>query len=521
MSLTRRDFLQRASALGLTVAVLPTLGCAPDDGLPDDGFPRYTWDGDPGPETLFEHGVASGDPLADAVLLWTRLSPGTTDDVEVFVEVSEAPDFLRRVAVGTFTTGAGRDHALTVDQTDLEPGTTYYYRFSALGRTSPVGRTRTLPAGAVDRLRLGVASCSNYGFGYFHAYRHLARRPDVDVVLHLGDYFYEHASVGEGFFYGAFRPLDPPWEVLNLEDYRRRYAHYRKDPDLQELHRQHPMVHAWDDHEFADNPEIGGSANHDPETEGAWEDRVAAALQAYGEWMPTRLDGNKIYRELVFGDLLHVVLTDRQRRFLWPGEADGTRYLGAEQTTWVLDRIAGVTAPWLLFCTATSFTSRSADGDLGSTFNGSPWDPTSRREILDAVADAGIENLVVVCGDLHKAQALDVAHDPTVYDPATGEGSEGVELACGSVASPGLPSGTGDAPHFFWTEHGQRTYLLLDVTPERLQAEFWGYEDALKEQEELPPQVLLKAYTSAAGSHHLVETSTATTDKADAPALAP
>lgn len=522
MTWSRREFLERCAALGVTLAALPSMSCAPKgDGLPDDGFPRYQWDGDPGPETTFSHGVASADPLSDAVLLWTRVSPGADGDVDVFVEVSETATFDRRVAVDTFTVNADTDYTLTLDQTDLESGKTYYYRFSALGRTSPVGRARTLSAGTVDRLRVAVCSCSNYGFGYFHGYRHIAQRSDLDFWVHLGDYIYEHASVGEGFFYGGFRPLDPPNECLSLEDYRRRYAWYRGDADLQELHRQHPMMHCWDDHEFCDNPKVGGAANHDPDTEGSWEDRKAAALQAIHEWLPSRLDGNKIYREFVLGDLAHVVFTDRQRRYLWPEADDAELYLGAEQTTWLADRLANVTVPWLIFCTGTTFTSRSPTGDAGGTLDGEPWDSTSRRQVLDAVAAAGIENLVVLVGDIHKSQAMDVAHDPTAYDPTDGAGSEGVEFACGSITSPGLGSGDTGAPQLLWTVADQRSYLLLDITPAVLQAEFWGYADALKEEEALPVEQLLKAFTTASGSHHLVETSIASSPRPDAADLAP
>jgi alkaline phosphatase D len=521
MPMTRRELLERCAALGVTLTLLPTLGCDPDDRLGDDGFPLYSWDGPLGPATTFEHGVASGDPLSDAVLLWTRVSPdAAATEVEIFLEVSLAPDFAERVAVGTFTTNADADWTLTVDQLDLSPATTYYYRFSALGRTSPIGRTRTLPSGPLDRARFAVCACSNYAAGYFHAYRHMANRPDLDFFIHLGDYIYEHASAGEGFSYGVFRPLDPPNEILTLADYRRRYGWYRKDPDLQELHRQNPILHCWDDHEFADNPRLGGSANHNEEDEGPWSDRVAAALQAYHEWMPSRLEGNRIYRDLALGDLARIVFTDRQRRFLWPEPDDGAAYLGAAQTTWLKARIATVTEPWLVLCTATSFASRKPASEPGDTFDGTPWDAASRREVLDAVAEAGVENLLVLMGDIHKAQALDVAHDPTGYDPATGAGSEGVEFACGSIGSPGLPMSNEGVPHFFWSDGTVRTYLLVDLTRERLQGELWGFRDPLKMEEALPEETLVKAYTSAAGSHHLVETSTATAAR-EAPVLAP
>ncbi len=506
MALTRREFMSRVAALGALASTLPMLGCGAPGAA--DGFPVYTWEGPLGPETAFQHGVASADPLVDSVLLWTRVSPpeGETGDIDVFVEVSKSPDFAERVAVGTFTAKAAADWTLTLDQTELEPGTTYHYRFSALGRTSEVGRTRTAPAGATERFRVAVGSCSNFAFGHMHAYRHIADRTDLDAFIHLGDYIYEYATDGIGASFGLYLPVDPPHECLTLDDYRRRYAHYRTSPDLRAAHGAHPVLAIWDDHEFANNPKLDGAGNHTEGDEGAWTDRVAAALQAHTEWLPTRMrEGGRIFRDLAFGDLAHVVLVDRQRRFLWPEADDGDTYLGAEQTAWVKDRISAVTAQWLVLCTATSFTSRKANGSDGGSFDGSAWDGASRREVLDAVAEAGIENLVVVVGDIHRGEALDVAHDPSSYDPATGSGSEGVEFACGSISSPGATAPTADVPQFFWSDGTRRGYLFLDISPAELRAEFWGYEDDAKLDVATPQEQLLKAFTAAAGSHHLVE----------------
>jgi len=560
MTIDRREFLRRAGLLGITISVPGLSACSDSAGaLPrsdaggdldlsdtdgpvvdadledggerdadssdtdpdevDDGLPRYEYDGPLGPETIFQHGLASGDPLSDSVILWTRLShdDGGEPDMDVFLEVSLTPDFHQRVAASTFSADSDADATLHIDLHDLEPATTYYYRFWSMGRVSAIGRTRTAPAGATSRLRLGVVSCSNYGHGYFHAYRHIARRPDLDAVIHLGDYIYEHASEGHGRSYGVARPLEPLHEIVSLQDYRTRYAHYRLDPDLQEVHRQNPMIVIWDDHEFANNPEIGGAANHQPDTEGPWSDRVDAALQTFAEWMPTRIrDGNRIYRSLLFGDLVELVMLDRQRRFIWPEDDDADEYLGAEQAEWLTQVIVDSRAQWLVLGQGSTFSPHGVDM-IGS----SSWDAPSRRRVLNAVEDSGAENLLVLTGDIHRVEALDIVTDPDTYDPDTGEGSAGVELACGSITSPGNERSTEAAAQYKWSSAAYRGYLLIDLTPDRLHGEFYGFVDLLKLLEIEPPETFIRAFAADAGSNFLYEVDTPTPPRADAPELAP
>ena len=554
----RREFLRRASALGLSVTI-PTLAACYDqtdggspttdsgvdagesdvsadtvfdigadtgdatDGGGEDGLPRYEYDGEPGPETAFEHGVASGDPLANAVVLWTRVTTAAADatpaagSVDVFLEVSDSPSFERRVAAGWFDTHGERDYTVRVDLTELQPGTTYYYRFAALGRFSPIGRTKTAPADGVEHLKFAVCSCSNYAYGYFYAYRHMARRPDLDAVLHLGDYIYEYANPGYGETYGTFRELDPPTEMIQLDDYRRRYAHYRKDPDLQEVHRQNAMIHVWDDHEFTCDPFVGGAVNHQPETEGGWRDRVAVALQAYGEWMPTRLGAEgRIFRLFDYGDLARVVMLDRQRRYVWPADDDGEWYLGREQQEWLDEQIAGTSARWLLFGQGTTFAPHNAD-----MVSGSSWDPVSRERVLQAIDDAGVRNLVVLTGDIHRAEALDIVRDPAVYDATTGAGSAGVELACNSISSPGGERAVADIPHFRWNSGANRGYLVVDVTPERVRADFYGFFDLLKGFPDEPAEEWLAGFRVDEGTNFLVDAQTPVATSERAPELAP
>ena len=265
---SRRSFLRRAGFAGSAALSLVGLSACSDDGK---SRTRRT----PGSSAdVFAHGVASGDPLADRVMLWSRVTPAAEGDVSVNWTLSESPDMSDVLRSGTVVTGAARDYTVKVDATGLAAGQTYYYRFEALGETSPIGRTRTLPAAGVDRLRIAVLSCSNYPFGFFNVYARVAARADLDLVLHLGDYIYEYPGRGVSAEenpdeYGDGRPLgrapEPPYEIVTLEDYRTRHACYKTDPDLQEVHRQHPMIAVWDDHESTNNSWRDGAQNHDPD----------------------------------------------------------------------------------------------------------------------------------------------------------------------------------------------------------------------------------------------------------------
>ncbi|HEV2783648.1 MAG TPA: alkaline phosphatase D family protein [Actinophytocola sp.] len=270
-------------------------------------------------DPVFAHGVASGDPLPDAVLLWTRVTPtpdalpgsGQGPTVDVVWEVATDPAFAAVVGAGTATTGPERDHTVKVDATGLAPSTVYYYRFRLGDAVSAVGATRTAPAtdAAVPRLRFGVVSCSNWQAGYFAAYRHLAERGDLDAVVHLGDYLYEYAP-GEFPVGSTVRPHAPAAEMLTLADYRTRHAQYKSDPDLQRLHAACPWIVTWDDHEAANDAWSGGAENHQP-GEGSWVDRRAIANRAYFEWMPVRNAGDRpLYRRLRFGRLAELSMLD-------------------------------------------------------------------------------------------------------------------------------------------------------------------------------------------------------------------
>ena len=261
-----------------------------------------------GKTEVFRHGVASGDPDATSVVLWTRVTVPTP--LEVDWELASDPSFARVVRQGRVTAGPERDFTIKVLAEGLEPGGRYFYRFRAAGAMSPIGQTRTLPVGRVERLGIALASCSNFAFGYFNAYDAIARDAAIDFVLHTGDYIYEYGSDGWGgdISRRIGRVHEPANEIVSLFDYRTRHAQYKTDAGSQAMHAAKPLLACWDDHESANNPWTGGAQNHQPDKEGNWVDRRAASIQAYFEWMPVREPGPgrtrmQFWRTWVFGDL--------------------------------------------------------------------------------------------------------------------------------------------------------------------------------------------------------------------------
>jgi len=261
---------------------------------------------------VFAHGVASGDPDESSVVIWTRVSEAT-GPVTVDWRISSDADFLDVVAHGQHRTDSSRDHTVKVVVGDLAPGQKYFYEFAANGATSAQGQTRTLPVGHVEKLVLAVATCSNFPFGYFNAYEVIADDPDIDLVVHLGDYIYEYAEDGYGGETGKRigRIHEPRHEIITLDDYRQRHAQYKSDQGSLAMHARHPLIVIWDDHESANNPWMGGAENHQAE-EGEWMNRRAASLQAYYEWMPIRDPANnrspqEFWRHYKFGDLASLI----------------------------------------------------------------------------------------------------------------------------------------------------------------------------------------------------------------------
>jgi alkaline phosphatase D len=272
------------------------------------------------PQAQFLHGVASGDPGADRLIIWTRTTPASGDGrVSVGWAVAEDAGFSRLVASGQAQTGPERDYTVKIDVAGLSPGRDYWYRFTCGGQTSPVGRARTLPTGRVERLTLAFVTCSLYPNGYFNAYDHIARSDDLDAVVELGDYIYEYGAADDDYGMDNGRKLgripEPAHDLLTLADYRTRYAQYRRDPDLQAAHARAPWICVWDDHEVSNDTWKGGAENHHEKTEGAFDDRKAAALQAYFEWLPIRepepgRPPEQIWRSFDFGDLASLTMLE-------------------------------------------------------------------------------------------------------------------------------------------------------------------------------------------------------------------
>jgi len=269
-------------------------------------------------DATFLHGVASGDPKRDAIILWTRVTTKARTNVPIHWSIAQDPEFSNIIRFGETQTSASVDFAVKIDVRELSPGTIYYYRFKVGDKQSPVGRTRTLPSSDAEKISLAIVSCSHYAFGYFNVYKELARHNDLDAIIHLGDYIYESSAEGYGGETGKKlgRQHQPANELLTVQDYRQRLAQYRTDPDLQAAHANAPFITIWDDHETADNAWTSGSAYHDPETKGDWDNRRNAALQAYYEWMPIRDPEpgqlfHQLHRTFNFGTIasLHMIET--------------------------------------------------------------------------------------------------------------------------------------------------------------------------------------------------------------------
>jgi alkaline phosphatase D len=382
-----------------------------------------------------------------------------------------------------------------VDAGRLQAGTTYYYQFSCANALSPVGRTRTLPAGSTGRVRLGVASCANYPYGFFNAYRAMAQRPDLDAVLHLGDYLYEYANGRFGNGERLGRVPMPNRETVTLDDYRMRYAQYRSDGDLQEVHRQHPFIAVWDDHEFANDAWADGAENHREATQGDWYARRAVAEQAWLEWMPVRenaYENGQIYRSFRFGDLVDLVMLDtRLAGRMRPLAAVNTAglnqpnrtLLGADQESWLFRQLGASQArgtQWRLVGQQVLLANYVNRDGLITTDH---WDgyPVARRRFLSYLASQPVTNTVVLTGDIHSSWANEIAHEGA---------NVAVEFVTPAVTSPNIED-AGQAraaaefirdrhAHVKYVDVHRRGYLVLDVTRERAQAEWYHVKGILE-----------------------------------------
>jgi alkaline phosphatase D len=481
--------------------------------------------------TGFTHNVASGEPSATSVLLWTRFVAEA--ETQLTWQVSTSEDFSRPVAEGSIAASPERDWCAKGMATGLAPGTWYFFRFIAPdGTPSPVGRTRTLPQGPTAKFRIAVFSCANYGFGWFNAYGHAAEANDCDLAVHLGDYIYEYAAgtYPDRDQANAERVLAPANEIVTLTDYRLRYATYRADPDCQRLHQVLPMIAVWDDHESANDSWKDGAQNHQSDTEGDWATRKAIAKRVYREWMPV---SDAPYAAYQVGDLatlfrLDTRLEGRDQQLdlaaVLRGKADpqavdaalaafrdgewarpDRHLLGAGQEAWLADGLKASAASgtaWQVLVqqvlmgnlkTPASIAAEITAGlpdsirrrlaaaiaasGVGLPSNMDAWDgyPAARERVFKA-ALAADANLLVLAGDTHNGWAFELAQDGAKV---------GVELGVCSVSSPGFETYlsfikpellsrllVAENAQLQWADTSQRGYMAVELTPARAVTEY-------------------------------------------------
>ncbi len=463
---------------------------------------------------VFAHGVATGDPTANSMIFWTRVSEQTAP-VDVTLEIFKDALLTQLYATRCTQANATRDYTIKLDVDGLEPATTYYYRFSTASATSRTGRTQTAPAAGIGALKFGVVSCSSMAHGFFNAYAQLSNRKDINAIIHLGDYIYEYGT-GE---YGDIRPYEPANEIKTLSDYRTRHSFYKRtDADLQTLHSLFPFITIWDDHESTNNSYRDGAGNHTEGVEGSWPQRKGWAQQAYDEWMPIRLpeagNTNKIWRRLRYGTLLDMFmldtrLFDRDPEAATPvnptdstARAEDRNLLGKVQLEWLSNGLQESSAKWKVIGNQVVFHQWSVkpgpDGKVPaelqglvgpSGLNGDSWDGyvAERKRVTAVLSGANgkkkIDNTIILTGDVHSSWVADITNDPndpSIYNPITGSGSLAVEFVGPSVTSPGLPipNQAVDAfrvinPHIKYINLSDHGYMLVSFTEKEASCEYW------------------------------------------------
>ena len=469
----RRVFLQTVAAAAAATAIGTGGAYAARRGTvstPEEPAPASEWD------LPFLHGVASGDPLPDRVVLWTRVTPsrealpgsGLGEDVELEWQIDTSEDF-GNPQTGSVTTSADSDHTVHVDPEGLEPATEYFYRFIVKsgefeGATSPVGRTLTAPKedASLDNLNLAIASCANWESGFFSAYGDMAQRAragEIDHVVFLGDYIYEYPTGEYAGKSGVARMHHPEWEITTLEDYRQRHGRYRTDLNLQAAHAACPWIVIWDDHETANNSWFAGAENHtDGRVEGEWPERQGAAVQAYFEWLPVRAQSageeQLLYRSFKFGDLAQLTMMDL--RTYRDAETTGANFanddrtmLGKKQFDWVAQQLQESTARWdvlgnsvmvspMRFATipdnekANIAAGYMKERATGIAVNSDQWDGyAAERDRLLTMLDEQESNALFLTGDIHSEWANSIASP-------SGFGEIGCEMVTTSISAPNV-----------------------------------------------------------------------------------
>ncbi len=479
MSLSRRDFMKVVSSTAVATGLI---GCGSDD--------------NESVAVSFVHGVASGDPTQTQVIIWTRVTTAASY-VDVSWQVASDMEFLNVVQSGVFTTDTGRDFTVKVDVQNLNANSQYYYRFIVGEMMSEVGQTQTLPEDGVDKASMAVVSCANYPAGYFHVYREILNQHEqspFDVVLHLGDYIYEYGAGGYASEDAAALGREPSKgaECITLDDYRKRYAQYRQDADLQALHAKLPMIAVWDDHELANDTWKNGAENHQDD-EGSFIDRRAAAAAAWTEWLPVRentFSNMLIYRQFSFGNLVNLMMLDTRLvgrdkpldyfslsvptmeaigGLVAQSRSADRELLGTEQLAWLMNEFNTHDAKWnvlgqqvlmsrmelpssvmtamfqlftsteekkteALLAVNTAITGYLADPSadpISLPYNLDAWDGYYvEREKVYQLAKASSGNFVCLAGDTHNAWASELKD--------VSNNPIGVEFATSSVSSPGL-----------------------------------------------------------------------------------
>jgi alkaline phosphatase D len=393
---TRREFIVKLSSVSAAVASGGVLSACSDDPLPVD----------------FNYGVASGDPLTDRIILWTHAKYQTgSDPVNLIYQVANDTAFSSIVSSGQVTSGAETGFTVKVDALGLSAGKTYFYRFLCGPSISPIGQARTLPASDATEVTFSVFSCADYPLGFFNAYAEAAKR-DSHFAIHLGDYIYEYGTGSaptDPIIQNLKRFADHANETLSLEDYRKRHALYKSDPDSKTLHAKMPMIAVWDDHEVSNDNYKDGAQGHDPATEGLYTVRRTAAIQAFHEWMPIRTgtDKLKIYRSFDFGRLvsLHMLETrniarDKQIAITELAGLEGAakqasalaeyaradrQMLGAEQLAWLQQKMSGSQATWQVLGQQVLMARMESPVSVLSVLNGDSRDPAAQQRGLEAI----------------------------------------------------------------------------------------------------------------------------------------
>ncbi len=449
----------------------------------------------------FYHGVASGDPLLDKVIIWTRVTPkNELSKIPVKWMISKSRDFKNLIQEDIFFTSKDRDYTVKIDVEGLDSGTEYFYKFEAFGIESITGITKTLSENP-KFLKFAVVSCSDYQRGFFNAYSSLANENEIDFVLHLGDYIYEYKS--RDYSNGIFKRLHlPDRELITLYDYRTRYSQYRLDPDLIKAHQNHPFILIWDDHETSNNTYINGAENHQQD-EGSFQERISSALQAYFEWQPIR-ESVKPYRKFEIGELADILVLEERlegRSKQVDDLSDTTLFdknrsmLGEVQLNWLLSNLSDNSSKWKIIGNQVIFSYLNY-GRPDFNINLDSWDgyPFERQKIANYIMNNKIDNVVFLTGDTHQSWAFEVNHLPLESEnPITPYAIE--------FGTPSINSGNSDErfpnapienlirhenyimqndinPHLKYTNTRDHGYLLISLDKDKIRAS-WKYVQTL------------------------------------------